>query len=405
MRWQPKQLLSYIKGDWMEHVTTLSFTSWTHNVHPCPMCFCSPNTMYDLKNFTLEAVGWDLKTIDHYIEECERREIHVVVDGSKHAKIRNSLRITHRRERGGRARELIVDIPEYGLRAHDKLEPTPWMSDYAVFDATTRFPAPFVFWRADEQAWTQHRNPLFDRRLGLVPQRMHCRNATAGTSFTNSWSTTCGKSGMQRARCVQRCRSCVCETSLFAWYSDRERAGHRVYKVENLTASMFANSSCHMKGAETSSFLGFVVVLADRWKHAISDGVMLWNAGVALDSAIDLCRQPPWVLPPGTRAQLCYLTARHLDLMARCHVHQVPKCHAFLHFSRASDFLGNPWLYTTFEGESQNRRLAMIAAGAHRAQWYRRVLLSWRQEFGDRAQRSEREPRRRRLTERSAETQ
>ena len=44
---------------------------------------------------------------------------------------------------------------------------------------TTRFPAPFVFWRADEQAWTQHRNPLFDRRLGGVPQRvivgaLHC---------------------------------------------------------------------------------------------------------------------------------------------------------------------------------------------------------------------------------------
>ena len=38
---------------WIEYVTTLSFTSWTHNVHPCPMCFCSPDTMHDLKNFTL----------------------------------------------------------------------------------------------------------------------------------------------------------------------------------------------------------------------------------------------------------------------------------------------------------------------------------------------------------------
>ena len=41
-----------------------------------------------------------------------------------------------------------------------------------------------------------------------------------------------------------------------------------VAEVEHLTASMFANSSRHMKGAETSSFLGFVVVLADRWKHS-----------------------------------------------------------------------------------------------------------------------------------------
>ena len=174
-----KAAVIYIKGDWMEYVTTMSFPSWTHNLHPCPMCFCSPDTTHDLKNCTLESVGWDLKTIDHYMEECERREIHVVVDGSGHVKIRNSLRITHRRERGGRARQLMVDIPEYGLRAHDRLEPTPWMSEYAMFDATARFPAPFVFWRADEQAWTQHRNPLFDRRLGGVPQRvivgaLHC---------------------------------------------------------------------------------------------------------------------------------------------------------------------------------------------------------------------------------------
>ena len=95
-----KAAVIYIKGDWLEYATKLSFTSWTHNVHPCPMCFCSPDTMHDLKNFTLASVGWELKTIDHYTEECERREIHVVVDGSGHAKIRNSLRITHRRERG-----------------------------------------------------------------------------------------------------------------------------------------------------------------------------------------------------------------------------------------------------------------------------------------------------------------
>ena len=77
-----KAAVIYIKGDWMEYVTTLSFPSCTHNVHPCPMCFRSPNTMYGLKNFTLEAVSWDLKTV-----ECEHREIHVVVDGSGHAKI------------------------------------------------------------------------------------------------------------------------------------------------------------------------------------------------------------------------------------------------------------------------------------------------------------------------------
>ena len=78
--------------------------------------------------------------------------------------------------------------------------------------------------------------------------------------------------------------------SIICWWAAKAGAVGPVNAYALGPASMFANSSCHMKGAETSSFLGFVVVLADRWKHAISDGVMLWNAGVALDSAIDLCR-------------------------------------------------------------------------------------------------------------------
>ena len=83
------------------------------------------------------------------------------------------------------------------------------------------------------------------------------------------------------------------------------------------------------------------------WKHAISDGVMLWNAGVALHSAIDLCRQSPWVFPPETRAQLCYLTARHLDLMVRCQVHpRVENCadrkHAQKRIVKPTDLLSGP---------------------------------------------------------------
>ena len=200
-----------------------------------------------------------------------------------------------------------------------------------------------------------------------------------------SWVSCSATAGMQRARCVQRCRSCVCETSLLAGTPTANAL------ATVCTGWRTSRPACPNEGRGNEQ-LGFVVVLADRWKHAISDGVMLSNAGAALDSAIDQCRQSSWVLPPKTRAQLCYLTARHLDLMVRCQVHPVPKCHAFLHFAHASNFLGNPWFHTALEDESQNRPLATIAARAHKAQWYRRVLLSWRQEFGDRARRKEREP-------------
>ena len=117
----------YIKGDWMEYVTTLSFPSWTHNVHPRPMLFCSPDTMCDLMNFALEGAYCDLTTTDHYIEECERREIHVVVDGSGHAKIRNSLehhtpsgtRWTRARGQSGHPRVRVESPRQVGANTMD----------------------------------------------------------------------------------------------------------------------------------------------------------------------------------------------------------------------------------------------------------------------------------------------
>ena len=137
------------------------------------------------------------------------------------------------------ARELIVDIPEYGLEAHDRLERTPWMSDYAMFDATTGFPAPFVFWRADEQAWTQHCNPLFDRRLGLVPQRMivdalhclfmgvvqrYCGHVIHQLLEDDVWQVGDAACEVRAEVSVLRLRD-----QLFGWYSDRECAARTAH--------------------------------------------------------------------------------------------------------------------------------------------------------------------------------
>ena len=44
----------------------------------------------------------------------------------------------------------------------------------------------------------------------------------------------------------------------WSWRPTANALANRVYRVENFTASMLANSLCHVKGTETSSFLGFV---------------------------------------------------------------------------------------------------------------------------------------------------
>ena len=139
------------------------------------MCFCSPDTMYDLKNFTLEAVGWDLKTIDHNIEECERREIHVVVDGSGHAKIRNSASHTVGNEEDARASSQWTS--QNGIESPRQVGANTM--DVRLSHVRRYYPLPSTVCVLAWQAWTQHRNPWFDSSVGLVPQRMivdalHC---------------------------------------------------------------------------------------------------------------------------------------------------------------------------------------------------------------------------------------
>ena len=202
-----KAAVIYIIGDWMENVTTLSFPSWTHNVHPCPMCFCSPDTKHGLKNFTLESVGWELKTIDHYTEECERREIHVVVDGPGHAKIRNSLR-----------------IPENGLRAHDTTLPA---SQHRVCFGVRM--SKHGHSTAIHCSTAVSSRPARDDRRCIalfvpgVVQR-YCGHMIHQLLDHDVWQVSDAACQVRVEMSVLRLRD-----QLFGWYSDRERAGRRVF--------------------------------------------------------------------------------------------------------------------------------------------------------------------------------
>ena len=130
---------------------------------------------------------------------------------------------------------------------------------------------------------------------------------------------------------------------------------------------MFANSSCHMNGAETSSFLGFVVVLGRPLETCyIRRGyaVERWCGTEQRDRLMPLSA----VGPPSRNAGAavlphCTTPGPHGPLPCAPNA----GVSRFLHFAHASNLLGSPWFYTTFEDESQNRRLAMIAAGAQGA--------------------------------------
>ena len=63
---------------------------------------------------------------------------------------------------------MTADLPEYGLRAGDRLEPSKNVPDVgAFFVFIVAFPVVVLFWRATMETSARHRNPLL-----LVPPSM-----------------------------------------------------------------------------------------------------------------------------------------------------------------------------------------------------------------------------------------
>ena len=149
--------------------------------------------------------------------------------------------------------------------------------------------------------------PTTDDRRRIVQLVLWCRATPlrARHSPTRGARRVASRWCSVRGACRGRCRSCVCETSFLAgtptanalatvctgWGTSRppcSRTAHATWMARKRAAF---SVSCWCWPT-----VGNILY---------PTGVMLWNAGVALDSAIDWCRQSPWVVPPETRAQLC----------------------------------------------------------------------------------------------------
>ena len=100
------------------------------------------------------------KTPDDYEEACDKCEIIVLVPNVMIKATLVGMRFSDQRQRGSRGRSLRADLVELGLKAGDRLEPSPYLRD--VFNIETMVP-PFtcLFWRPSEETICKHRCPLF----------------------------------------------------------------------------------------------------------------------------------------------------------------------------------------------------------------------------------------------------
>ena len=136
--------------------------------------------MYDHRMLSIEDGGWSETTPDNYEEACIAAEREIVVNREAWRVIRIHL-VYDKRPKGVKGRRINIDMPQHGLMVDDRLEPTPWMPDVALFDGWTVFPLRLRFWRKTCETKILRRNPLMDQRLGIgvqifAPDTLHALN-------------------------------------------------------------------------------------------------------------------------------------------------------------------------------------------------------------------------------------
>ena len=107
-----------------------------------------------------------LTTHEQYQEACDSAEQRVITTEELYKTVLQALRYDKRKS-GSRGRALIRAIPQLGLEAGDRLEPSDALPDVADFDNLAYFPVSATFWSMAKQTWATHRNPLFDARIGI----------------------------------------------------------------------------------------------------------------------------------------------------------------------------------------------------------------------------------------------
>ena len=112
-------------------------------------------------------------TEDDYFVNCDHCEIRVDLTEHDHKRIIGQLAYD-KRSSGNRGRCLVAPLPELGLLAGDRLEPSIIVTDVGDgLNEHIELPLSCVFWWRSSETFVRHRNPLFDRSTGITMKCHH----------------------------------------------------------------------------------------------------------------------------------------------------------------------------------------------------------------------------------------
>ena len=301
-----------LKGDWLEYVSTIGLTMWNDVLHPCPFCKSTKDEMHDDENASTMSLPWAMATHEDYEAACTACELPRILSRADHAVVARALQYDRRKE-GARGRVLRHDIPELHLLQGDRLEPCATMPDVgrfedAVFDDDDTVLV--MFWRRSNETRAKHRNPIFDRRIGVTlsmltvdslhafnlgPVKDYCKNAMWELILCDAWGTGAATVDEKlQSSCM------LARAALFAWYNRRHQdyPWELLTRLQDLTPGMLGTQNARTlktKAAESKGFLFFVVHLIRTQGHMLDRRDIWLAAGEALEKLFGIMQGPPVV--------------------------------------------------------------------------------------------------------------
>ena len=366
--------LIWIKGDWAEYSTTLGFPGWNDSLRPCYGCNCSIESMHRIDSLSLIDSPWRANEDDDYFASCAACELVVSVTREQQAEL---LRLLHydRRQAGSRGRALTAAMPALGLLAGDRLEPSEELFDVGRLEEVREWPKRLTFWRSSRESMTRHRNPLFDKDLGITPWRSLTMDTlhTVYLGVMQAWCKTAiwflidqkvfSDAGTVEERLVLACL--LIKHELKAFYREHHTAnpGIQLTRIPDFSKRVLGESGdrkLRTKAAQTHGFCLYLVQklgMESVQNSAGPDAKSLLQAGEALVGLVQTWSRNSLQMNAATVQQCLDFWKRHLRCTQAWADLHIPKRHLMFHLICRSLFFGNPRRYAVWEDEGLNREL------------------------------------------------
>ena len=193
---------------------------------------------------------------------CRACQLWLTLNLAQIAQVKSSLDYD-KRAGGSRGQAWIADIPLFGLRKGDRLEPCPHMPDTGAIDTIKES------WRVSNETWAIHRNPLFSAETDID---MECLSVDwlhtlslgifqdlLGLLVWALMEANVWRVGGARDARLQLSVNRL-DNELFRFYREQAQQGIQHSRAQRLEPQMCGSADaprCGLHGGETNCFLAF----------------------------------------------------------------------------------------------------------------------------------------------------